>query len=67
MKTHKETYPEQYSHPMCGKRVQAVHKGKVLADGTVTRVMGTKFVPLAEIDTAKKGTAYSLRSLVEVS
>ena len=47
MKTHRETYPEQYSHPLVGVRVR-LRTGALT--GTVTRVVSSRFGQLAEID-----------------
>jgi hypothetical protein len=40
MKTHKETYPQQYNHPFCGKKVRVRTNGKV---GKVERVINSRF------------------------
>jgi hypothetical protein len=44
MKTHRESYPEQYNHPLCGKEVRIKTNGTV---GTVERVVDSRFGKLA--------------------
>lgn len=42
MKTHRETYPEQYAHPLVGKRVRVRPRGpstEAIAEGVVERVV----------------------------
>ncbi len=46
MKSHREMYPEQYTHPLVGKRVTV---GSTV-NGIVTRVVPSRFGQLAEID-----------------
>jgi hypothetical protein len=44
MQSHRDLYPAQYEHPLCGKRVRTAD-GKV--SGTVERVVASRFGPLA--------------------
>lgn len=50
VRSHRDTYPEQYRHPLCGKRVRVVHNGKEIARGTVERVMASRFGMIAALD-----------------
>ena len=52
--THREMYPQQYEHPLVGKRVRV---GVVDTEGTVTRVVCTRFGRLAILD-GKADKAY---------
>lgn len=56
-RTHKDCYPEQYAHPLVGKRVR-VNEGE--AEGVVVRVVGTRYGPLAHLDTGPQDLAYLL-------
>lgn len=47
-KTHQELYPEQYSHPLVGKKVRVVINGDEKRTGTVARVMGSRFGSIAD-------------------
>lgn len=45
-KSHRELYGDQYSHPLCGKRVQVrikSHPNSVVPDGTIERVVSSRF------------------------
>lgn len=58
-RSHKECYPEQYAHPLVGKKVRVkdgVRKGSD-AIGVVLRVVNSRFGPLAHLDTSGD-TAY---------
>lgn len=49
--SHRERYPEQYQHPMIGKRVEVRDlAGTVLASGTLERVAPTCYGSLAHLD-----------------
>jgi len=50
MKTHRETYPEQYEHPLCGRRVRVVTGAGFQTDGVVERVVSTRFGLLAHLE-----------------
>ena len=60
--THREAFPEQYEHPLVGKRVRS-KSGTV---GTVLRVVGSRFGELAIIDTLPSDFAVSVSELTEV-
>jgi hypothetical protein len=62
MKTHRETYPEQYRHPMIGRRVTHKRSGTSF---TMERVVRTSFGLLAPVPGTT--TAYPVRDLTEVS
>jgi cyclopropane fatty-acyl-phospholipid synthase-like methyltransferase len=47
--SHREWYPEQYSHPLVGRRVSVRHQGSVVAAGTVDRVVSSRFGMLAHL------------------
>ena len=50
MKTHRELYPEQYSHALVGEFVavhSTIHDAPLLALGHVERVVNTRFGKLA--------------------
>lgn len=49
MDEHRQRYPEQYTHPLCGKPVK-VNTGKVIRYGFVSRVVPSRFGPLAILD-----------------
>jgi hypothetical protein len=49
---HRRAYPEQYTHPLVGTSVSVVIKGSVKAQGTVLRVVQSRFGPLAKLDDA---------------
>ena len=56
MKSHRETYPEQYTHSLVGKRVDIVARGgKIRAHGVVLRVMDTRFGKLCMLDDGTEG------------
>jgi hypothetical protein len=46
-KTHRELYPGQYEHPLCGRLVAVVTAGRERARGVVERVVPSRFGPLA--------------------
>lgn len=46
-KTHREMYPRQYEHPLCGQRVRVVTHTGFTTTMTVRRVMSTTFGLLA--------------------
>lgn len=46
-KTHKEMYPEQYRHSLCGQKSKVVIRGEVKKTGTVERVVNSRFGALA--------------------
>jgi len=57
MKSHAEMYPDQYSHPLCGKRVKITVADKV---GTVSRVVNSRFGMLVVLNDNDK-EAWSIR------
>lgn len=61
-KSHREAYPEQYAHPMVGKRVESCGK-----TGTVERVVGSRFGQMAHLDCDSEGTFRLLSMCKEVS
>lgn len=61
-KSHRESYPEQYEHPLCGKRVRCPIDG---TNFTVERVVKTRFGLLAPVPGTDK--AYALTDLEEVT
>lgn len=62
MKSHRETYPEQYENPLCGSRVDIVSRdGKVRASGVVVRVVDSRFGKLCMLDDGTEGrVAYAV-------
>ena len=48
MKTHRQLYPAQYSHPLCGKTVRRT-RGDDRSTFVVERVLQTRFGPLVPI------------------
>lgn len=64
-KTHRELYPEQYVHPLIGKAVVVKNaKGEMFAEGILTRVVQTRFGPLAILNGVGQ-RAYSLCDVQE--
>lgn len=63
---HRRLYPDQYNHPLVGKRVSFLLAGKP-ATGVVLRVLPSRFGPLASIDTLPSNEAVALSALTEVS
>jgi hypothetical protein len=47
--SHRERYPEQYTHPLIGQYVVVLDKGKEKARGTVERVAPTRWGDLAHL------------------
>ena len=45
--THRDMYPEQYSHHFVGKQVKVIHSGEVF---TVKRVASTRFGLMCVVD-----------------
>ena len=69
--SHRETFPEQYNHKMCGKRVRVKMQGdlgssgnaaKKPIEGIVLRVVPSRFGELALVSGAGK-EYYSVRDL----
>ena len=50
MTQHRELYPEQYTHPLVGRRVEVRDGGRVLAHGVVARVFDTRYGQLVELE-----------------
>jgi hypothetical protein len=50
---HRDAFPEQYRHPLVGKRVRVKSSSgaAVPVEGIVRRVMATRFGPLADLGT----------------
>lgn len=65
-KTHREYFPEQYTHPACGRAVRVVSKGKELARGVIFRVVRSQFGPLAILEGTDGTMAYALSDCVDV-
>lgn len=64
-KNHKELYPHQYSHELVGKRVSVPYKGKTL-EGTVQRVLNTRFGYLVILNETPPGMAFSIDNVTEI-
>ena len=60
--SHREAYPEQYAHPLVGKRVS--QDGKKL--GVVKRVFSTRFGRLAQIEGQDAKRAFAIAKLEEI-
>lgn len=69
--SHKDEFPEQYNHPMCGKRVRVRIQGEAGAsgnaakksiEGVVLRVVPSRFGELALVSGSGKDY-YSVRDL----
>jgi hypothetical protein len=54
MKSHRETYPDQYRHPFCGKAV-VVDTGKFRTEGIFERSVTTRFGTLAILEGSPTG------------
>ena len=65
--THREAYPEQYSHPRCGQQVRVTHEGEEVARGLIERVVFSRFGPLAILDSTGCEKAWSLGACEEVA
>lgn len=51
MKSHRETYPEQYTHRLCGRPVRVIIEGNVRREGVVRRVItSARFGPLVILE-----------------
>jgi hypothetical protein len=46
---HRRAFPDQYRHPLVGKRVQ-VNTGKFQTEGVVQRVVNSRFGQLAKLE-----------------
>ncbi len=46
-KSHRELYPEQYTHALIGRYVTVIVNGSSLAEGVVERVILSRYGPLA--------------------
>lgn len=64
--SHRELYPEQYTHPLVGKNAVIVQNGKELTRGTVERVVESRFGQLAQLDTDPADTFWGIGSVIEV-
>ena len=59
---HRETYPEQYEHPLVGRQVVVDMGGDtILAAGKVERVVNSRFGKLAIIEGDKEGRAWATK------
>lgn len=66
-RTHRQCYPEQYSHPLCGKEVAVFPGTDREIRGVVERVMLTRFGPMARLDIpGSEAVAYLVRDLEEI-
>lgn len=54
MKTHRESFPEQYGHPYVGKLLYVRHHGKEIHRGIATRVVQSKFGQLVHFEGTEK-------------
>lgn len=54
MKSHRETYPEQYTNPLCGKRV-IVGTGEKAFEAVFERTVQTRFGTLAIMEGSTDG------------
>ena len=61
MGSHRDQYPEQYSHPLVGKKVHIKTCSGFETEGVVLRVVSTRFGLLCHLDTGDQDTAYSIR------
>jgi hypothetical protein len=58
MKTHRDAFPDQYTHALCGHMVRVLHEGKEIARGRVERVMRSRWgdiVALEDFDKTETG------------
>ena len=60
-KTHRELYPEQYTHPLVGKKVRS--HGEVF---TVERVVGSRFGKIAIVPNTNPMRGYAVSDCKEV-
>lgn len=68
--SHREAYPEQYAHPLVGKKVRVTFEGKHVAEGTVQRVFGTQWGQLVDLGTTSDDgnpMAYGLWNCKEIT
>lgn len=63
MKTHREMYPEQYSHPIVGKTVSISNSAIV---GKVSRVVGSRFGMLVILEEHGNDNAWPIESAAEI-
>lgn len=61
---HREMFPEQYEHPLCGKEV-FVEGVQDPIRGVVERVVGSRFGPLAILE-GSGGVAYQISQCKEI-
>ena len=69
-KSHRDAYPEQYAHPLVGKKVRVITKNSNRIEGTVVRVMSTqwgKLVDLGTTDEEGNPLAYGLWDCKEIT
>ena len=62
-KLHKEMYPEQYAHALCGETVY-VRDSKPQITGVVERVVSSRFGQLAHLKQSDPKTFYGVNQLV---
>lgn len=62
MKSHRETYPDQYTHPLVDKPV-TLKRGNGVYHGTLERVVQTQFGPLGIIQELGGREAYSMSDI----
>jgi hypothetical protein len=61
VKSHRETYPEQYAHPRVGERVVVRRQdGTVAVRGVIERVVSSRFGPLALLEGQSPREAWAL-------
>ena len=63
-RTHRECHPDQYTHPLCGKKVKVRTSAGFTTEGVVERVVGTRWGPLAHLDNSGD-TAYHVSDCKE--
>ena len=67
MKSHKESYPDQYAHKLCGKLVRFTNKPegrRFRVERVVSSMFGLLAFPVAE---GEQTTAYDIRQLTVVT
>lgn len=66
--THRELYPEQYSHALCGKKVEVISgpSGERIT-GTVLRVVNSRFGQLAILEEHGDDKAWAIGNLRQIS
>ncbi len=63
--SHRELYPDQYAHPLCGKRVRVKSDDHEFED-VVERVVMSRFGELAILEGQPHTKAWSVRSCTPI-